>query len=105
MPGARSRPAQLHRALPADAEPINNKMTTTFTALQPGDTVGILGGGQLGRMLALAAAELGLNAHIYAPEADSCAFAVAREKTCAASEDETALARFASNFVRTAPSR
>lgn len=63
--------------------------------LQPGDTVGILGGGQLGRMLALAAAELGLNCHIYAPEPDSCAFEVVRDKTRAAYEDETALARFA----------
>jgi 5-(carboxyamino)imidazole ribonucleotide synthase len=70
-------------------------MTTKLATLKPGDTVGILGGGQLGRMLALAAAELGLNAHIYAPEADSCAFAVAHETTCAAYEDEGALARFA----------
>jgi 5-(carboxyamino)imidazole ribonucleotide synthase len=70
-------------------------MTTKLATLKPGDTVGILGGGQLGRMLALAAAELGLNAHIYAPEADSCAFAVAHATTCAAYEDEAALGRFA----------
>lgn len=63
--------------------------------LKPGDTVGILGGGQLGRMLALAAAELGLRCHIFAPEADSCAFDVAAAKTRAAFEDEAALARFA----------
>ena len=71
-------------------------MSKTLPTLKPGDTIGILGGGQLGRMLALAAAELGLNCHIYAPEADSCAFDVARAKTCAPYEDETALARFAS---------
>ena len=39
-----------------------------MTALPPGSTVGILGGGQLGRMLALAAARLGLKCHIYAPK-------------------------------------
>jgi 5-(carboxyamino)imidazole ribonucleotide synthase len=68
---------------------------TTLPVLKPGDTVGILGGGQLGRMLALAAAELGLNCHIYAPEADSCAFQVVRENTCAPYADEAALTRFA----------
>ena len=58
-------------------------------------TVGILGGGQLGRMLALAAAELGLNCHIYCPEAGSPAFAVAAAHTAAAYDDEAALAAFA----------
>jgi 5-(carboxyamino)imidazole ribonucleotide synthase len=63
--------------------------------LKPGATIGILGGGQLGRMLALAAARLGLNCHIYSPEKDSCAFDVVRRSTCAPYEDERALARFA----------
>jgi 5-(carboxyamino)imidazole ribonucleotide synthase len=63
--------------------------------LEPGDTIGILGGGQWGRMLALAAAPLGLRCHIYSPEADSCAFDVAAAKTVAPYEDEAALARFA----------
>ena len=36
--------------------------------LAPGSTIGILGGGQLGRMLALAAGELGFKCHIFAPE-------------------------------------
>ena len=36
--------------------------------IAPGSTVGILGGGQLGRMLALAAAPLGLKTHIFAPD-------------------------------------
>jgi 5-(carboxyamino)imidazole ribonucleotide synthase len=67
----------------------------TNPVLKPGDTIGILGGGQLGRMLALAAAELGLNCHIYAPETESCAFDVVGAKTCAPYEDESALARFA----------
>jgi 5-(carboxyamino)imidazole ribonucleotide synthase len=64
--------------------------------LKPGATIGILGGGQLGRMLALAAAPLGLRCHIYSPEKDSCAFQVTPLSTCAAYEDERALARFAS---------
>lgn len=63
--------------------------------LVPGDTVGILGGGQLARMLALAAARLGLNCHIYAPEGDSPAFAVAAAATIGAYDDEAALGKFA----------
>ena len=61
----------------------------------PGGTVGILGGGQLGRMLALAAAELGLNTHIYAPEAKSPAGQVANNFTQAGYGDEAALRAFA----------
>jgi 5-(carboxyamino)imidazole ribonucleotide synthase len=64
-------------------------------ALPPGSTIGILGGGQLARMLALAAARLGLNCHVYAPEADSPAFTVAAAHTVAAYGDEAALAGFA----------
>jgi len=63
--------------------------------LKPGATIGILGGGQLGRMLALAAARLGLRCHVYSPEKDSCAFDVVKASTCAAYEDERALMRFA----------
>jgi 5-(carboxyamino)imidazole ribonucleotide synthase len=61
----------------------------------PGMTVGILGGGQLGRMLALAGAELGLSSHIYCPDAKSPAFAVAAARTVAPYDDEAALAAFA----------
>ncbi|WOF74994.1 5-(carboxyamino)imidazole ribonucleotide synthase [Parvibaculaceae bacterium PLY_AMNH_Bact1] len=67
----------------------------TAAALPPGSTIGILGGGQLGRMLALAAAELGLRVHIYAPEETSPAAEVASSATRAAYEDETALIAFA----------
>ncbi|MGO4573593.1 5-(carboxyamino)imidazole ribonucleotide synthase [Microvirga sp. 2TAF3] len=63
--------------------------------VRPGSTLGILGGGQLGRMMAMAAAELGLRTHIYAPEQDSPAFDVAAEHTVASYEDEAALVRFA----------
>ncbi|HEV2557143.1 MAG TPA: 5-(carboxyamino)imidazole ribonucleotide synthase [Microvirga sp.] len=63
--------------------------------IRPGATLGILGGGQLGRMLALAAAPLGLKTHIYAPDRDSPAFDVAAAQTVAPYEDEEALRRFA----------
>jgi 5-(carboxyamino)imidazole ribonucleotide synthase len=52
----------------------------------------------LGRMLALAAARLGLTCHVYAPEADSPAFAVSAARTVAAYEDEVALASFAADI-------
>ncbi|WP_122522037.1 5-(carboxyamino)imidazole ribonucleotide synthase [Pannonibacter phragmitetus] len=63
--------------------------------LKPGSTIGILGGGQLGRMLALAGASLGLKSHIYCPEAGSPAFEVAAARTQAAYEDSAALEAFA----------
>jgi 5-(carboxyamino)imidazole ribonucleotide synthase len=63
--------------------------------LSPGDTIGILGGGQLGRMLAMAAARLGLKTHIFCPDADSPAFDVAAAKTIAPYENEPALQAFA----------
>jgi len=63
--------------------------------IRPGATLGILGGGQLGRMLAIAAALYGLKTHIYAPEPDSPAFEVACRQSCEAYEDEDALLRFA----------
>lgn len=61
----------------------------------PGSTLGILGGGQLGRMIALAAADYGIRAHIYAPEADSPAFDVAVAHTVGRYDDAAALAAFA----------
>ena len=63
--------------------------------LPPGSTIGILGGGQLGRMLAIAAARLGLNTHIYSDEADAPAFDVASARTVGSYAFEDALARFA----------
>jgi 5-(carboxyamino)imidazole ribonucleotide synthase len=65
--------------------------------LKPGDTIGILGGGQLGRMLALAAARLGLKAQVFAPDPDSPAFDVVQNATCAEYADVEALEIFASD--------
>ncbi len=64
-------------------------------SLAPGSVVGILGSGQLGRMLAMAGAKLGLRAHVFAPDADSPADDVARERFVAAYDDFEALRRFA----------
>jgi 5-(carboxyamino)imidazole ribonucleotide synthase len=66
--------------------------------IAPGATIGILGSGQLGRMLAMAAARLGLKSHIYAPDPGP-AFDVAAQNTLASYEDEAALAAFAESVA------
>lgn len=63
--------------------------------IPPGSVIGILGGGQLGRMLAIAAARLGYRCRIFAPEANPPAAQVANSHHCAAYEDEKALSAFA----------
>jgi 5-(carboxyamino)imidazole ribonucleotide synthase len=63
--------------------------------LKPGDTIGILGGGQLGRMLATAAARLGLRCQVFSPDPDSPAFDVVMNATCAEYADVEALELFA----------
>jgi 5-(carboxyamino)imidazole ribonucleotide synthase len=69
------------------------------TFVSPGSTIGILGGGQLGRMTALAAAALGYRCHIYSPEADAPAAHVADVSTVASYTDKAALAEFARNVA------
>src|SRR5271169_376345 len=63
--------------------------------LAPGATIGILGGGQLGRMTAIAAARLGFRCHVFATEADSPAEQVCGAATIAEYSDRQALERFA----------
>jgi len=63
--------------------------------LPQGACIGILGGGQLGRMLAVAASRLGLKAHIFEPGANPPAGHVADQVTTACYDDEAALRRFA----------
>ena len=63
--------------------------------LPPGATIGILGGGQLGRMLSVAAARLGYRCHIYEPGANPPAGDVAHRVTTASYEDAAALRAFA----------
>ena len=65
--------------------------------LKPGDTIGILGGGQLGRMLAMAAARLGLRCQVFSPDPESPAFDVVLNATCAEYADVEALELFASD--------
>ena len=65
--------------------------------LKPGDTIGILGGGQLGRMLAMAAARLGLRCQVFSPDPDSPAFDVVANATCAEYADVEALELFAND--------
>lgn len=62
--------------------------------LKPGSTIGILGGGQLGRMLAIAAAQLGFKTHIYCPDVGGPAEQVSHKITHAKYEDENALGKF-----------
>ena len=64
-------------------------------ALPPGSTIGIVGGGQLGRMIAIAAAQLGYRCHIYDPHDAPCASEVAGRFTRAAFDDGAALTAFA----------
>lgn len=64
--------------------------------LPPGSTIGILGGGQLGRMTAMAAARLGYRTHVFVNESDAPAVQVAAAATIAPFGDAAAVARFAS---------
>jgi 5-(carboxyamino)imidazole ribonucleotide synthase len=64
-------------------------------SLPPGSTIGIIGGGQLGRMLAMAAARLGYRTVVLEPQADCPAAQVANRQITAAYDDPAALAELA----------
>ncbi|MDF0486968.1 5-(carboxyamino)imidazole ribonucleotide synthase [Sphingomonas sp. H39-1-10] len=66
-----------------------------MTPLPPGSTIGILGGGQLGRMLAAAAAQLGYRTHVLAPDAESVAAQTASSFTRADYHSRIVLDEFA----------
>ncbi len=72
-------------------------MTDATPLLAPGATIGILGGGQLGRMLSVAAARLGFRCHIYDPAAHPPAADVAHAVTTAGYDDAKALTAFAAS--------
>ena len=72
----------------SDADP-------AITALPPGSVIGIVGGGQLGRMSALAAARLGYRCHVLTDEADGPAAQVCSSITLGSHADPTVLRRFA----------
>jgi 5-(carboxyamino)imidazole ribonucleotide synthase len=63
--------------------------------IAPGGRIGILGDGQLGRMMAMAAAEMGYYVHIFGPECNSPAAQVSERSTVADYEDKSALQKFA----------
>jgi 5-(carboxyamino)imidazole ribonucleotide synthase len=63
--------------------------------IAPGSTIGILGGGQLGRMLAQAASAMGYHVHVFCPEVDCPAREVSKHATIASYDDRDALLRFA----------
>jgi 5-(carboxyamino)imidazole ribonucleotide synthase len=62
--------------------------------VEPGSTIGIIGGGQLGRMLSVAASQLGYKCHIFDPHERPCAADVAARFTRAAYDDREALEVF-----------
>jgi 5-(carboxyamino)imidazole ribonucleotide synthase len=72
-------------------------VTAQRRPLGPDATIGILGGGQLGRMLVLAAARLGFRCHVFCPDSHSPAFDVVRSVTEADYLDMAALDRFAAD--------
>jgi 5-(carboxyamino)imidazole ribonucleotide synthase len=76
---------------------VNGVTATNQVKLKPGDTIGILGGGQLGRMLAMAAARLGLRCQVFSPDPDSPAFDVVLNAACAEYADVEALELFAND--------
>ena len=69
-------------------------MTPSRNPLPPGACIGIVGGGQLGRMLALAAAKLGFQTHVFCPEENAPATQVASFSTQADYQNKSALDRF-----------
>src|SRR5690606_37470175 len=80
---------------PSPRHPRMSEAGTGGQPLPPGSTIGILGGGQLGRMLAMAAAKLGLRTHIYCDEPKCPAFDVSAVQTVGRYTDLDKLTAFA----------
>ena len=69
-----------------------------MSRIAPGGTIGIFGGGQLGRMTALAAARLGYRCHTFCPDAESPAVEVSAAVTIADYGDVAALDSFSASI-------
>ncbi|MBF0248391.1 MAG: 5-(carboxyamino)imidazole ribonucleotide synthase [Alphaproteobacteria bacterium] len=69
-------------------------MSAATPPLPPGSVIGIVGGGQLGRMTAVAAAELGYRVHVFTPERNSPTEQVAERAVVADYEDQAAIRDF-----------
>ena len=77
-------PRRAARRLARGADRIRRRSARRIEVLKPDSgRIGILGGGQLGRMLALAAAQLGFKCHVFAPTPDAPAFDVVHRVTMA----------------------
>ncbi|MCY3773188.1 MAG: 5-(carboxyamino)imidazole ribonucleotide synthase [Gemmatimonadetes bacterium] len=74
-----------------------NDLTGTHAPVLPGSTIGILGSGQLGRMIAIAARRMGYRIHTLSPESDSPTGHVADREVVAAYDDVEAVKRFAAD--------
>ena len=74
-------------------------MSAKLKMIPPGATLGMLGGGQLGRMALLAGRRLGYRFHVYDPAAGCCAASVAEKTFTAPWEDQRALAKFAKGIA------
>ena len=70
-------------------------MSSPVSPLPPGSVIGMLGGGQLGRMTALAAARLGYRTHVLCPDPDSPCAQVTDRSTLSSYTDHAALDAFA----------
>ena len=76
---------------------IVNETTDVTNPVLPGSTIGILGSGQLGRMIAIAARRMGYRVHTLSPESDSPTGHVADREVVAAYDDVEAVKRFAAD--------
>jgi len=95
MPFAPRKPTPFQTLRQILTDTTQQTVAEPMHTIEPGATVGILGGGQLGRMLSIAAAQLGLHTHIFAPESQPPAAQVADRTTQADYDDHAALAKFA----------
>src|SRR5437870_11525683 len=75
--------------------PITNHHSTISRVILPGATIGVLGGGQLGRMFAMAARRLGYRVHTLAPEHDTPTGQIADVEINASYDDLDAVRTFA----------
>lgn len=76
---------------------MSNSANNSTSPIKPGSVIGIIGGGQLGRMTAVAAAELGYRVHVFTPEQDSPTEQVCDHATIAAYDDQDAIEAFGQN--------
>ncbi|WP_212112929.1 5-(carboxyamino)imidazole ribonucleotide synthase [Bartonella queenslandensis] len=97
-PPLSNTPSLSHTTLPSNTSPLStispsNEITPSHM-LPPGSVIGLIGGGQLARMLAIAAAELGFRTIIFCPEGDCPAAQTANKHIVSSYDDTSALDDF-----------